>query len=661
MARKTSLVPSRIFTFGCLPSISGENGEKLIEEQLLAAHTHYNDLTTIELERRESYRAARRKVCPLLEDHEKEVERLNEEIEQAEGRLLEIRQKDQKKGKHPELEQAIKTLKAVRKVLCAALKDERKAVASDEQLRAISKEIDAVANQKGKQAREATKAYWGTYLLVEAAVKAASRCPMDPVLKKRFSGEGRIGVQLQDPLTTQQLMAGGNTYLKMDPLPADQWKTRSGRRHAYTVIHIRVGSEKRNPVWVSFPVLIHRRLPEGIIKWAWVQMFRVGTRIKYELQLSLESNDFLDVPHPARNEGTTYRPRGKGIIAIYLGWNVQEQSVQIGQWQDDQGRSDLTPKEEGSKDFSGPFELTEGVRQAMAYADALRGIGDRHFDRVKAEFQKWLAGGGFAPAWAVEDLTTLGQWRSRGRLARLVGQWVGEFFPKEEILSLWEAWKTLQFSQPGKGELFAHVEIGEDGLDVWMRDRQNIDVWLRNQGLDETQRFVAFLEFWRRKNRHLYQWECDVRNKAIGRRNNEYRQNAAWLAKTYETVIVNKLDLKTESRSAATESDAPRLQAIRLMKKHVSLGIFQEAIISAVSEPSDKSTHPRKGKEKRFVKLGDVKPVQGEHPAKSLLKAYFDSFGADQNPAPARMEESTQNEPDPQDEPALDDYDDVAE
>src|SRR5690606_27442140 len=147
-----------------------------------------------------------------------------------------------------------------------ALRAERKEVArrlrEDPTLAADLAAINVRANDMRKALRARCGVYWGTYLLAEAAADAQRREKMDPSFR-RWTGEGRIGVQIQGGMPAVALVGGDDTRLQVDAIDPRAWSgTRSERRlHARTTLRIRIGSEGRDPVWASFPMIMHRPLP----------------------------------------------------------------------------------------------------------------------------------------------------------------------------------------------------------------------------------------------------------------------------------------------------------------------------------------------------------------------------------------------------------------
>lgn len=114
----------------------------------------------------------------------------------------------------------------------------------------------------------------------------------------------------------------------------------------------------------------------------------------------------------------------------------------------------------------------------------LRSIRDKHFDEVRARLVEWLASH-TPPEEFREDLTWLPKWRSPARLARIAWRW------KEA---------------------------------------------------------PAWLEEWRSRDRHLYQWERDLERALLNWREHWYRHWALWIATNYDHALLEDTDLSRMKR-----------------------------------------------------------------------------------------------------------------
>lgn len=586
MKRKTSQTPTRVMSYGC-PFGATENTE-VVREQLAAAHRYYNQLIELERKRRTEFRIVRSNAVGDVATLEADIAAIGDQIEEQRRTVKNKSQKARKRAPvDPAVRKRIKTLQERRKGLTTQLRHARKqftellAPADKAQRERITAKIDKLEKPPGPRIRERINAevldammvesewsdVWkdvkrieaaassgkkaarresgltpGNYLLVEKAVEAAARAPVDPSFRRRFDGTGRVGVQCHREKITD-VMSGQGTMIQIDPLPADQWETRSKRRKAYTKVRIRVGSDGRKPIWAEFPVLIHRKPPDdGVLMWAWVLVRRCGPKLRYELQLTIESSSFGE--HRC----------GTGTVALDLGWRAVETGVRVGYCYDDRGhRRELV--------------LTNAVREAFALADRLRGYSDQHFNTARAALAGYLKSPAKRPAWMAEETAHIHAWRAHGRLARVAGRWHAEAVDEALGLKLWTDWKTGRIAC--EQDLFASF----DEISSWLTGRM--------PSLTEEQRMALFLEWWRRKNRHLYSWESNNRRKAIARRRDIYRNWAAQIASQYEHVVVEKFDLRKLARNSAPEEESSSDYTHRI-QKDAAPSELRQAILNAV-------------------------------------------------------------------------------
>lgn len=575
MARKTSTVPTRIWSFGChAPS---PEAQVLVKEQVFKAHRYYNRLIEIDRERRTKYREARLRYFPQLAALEEQATAIGAALEAARGELKTQRQTDRKRSEpSPELKSRIAGLVLSVREVRTKLKAERGEVTtqtkqaqghlaemadtktSAERLEALkyllphtpqvilefaveSTKVQDDSYQAVRDARAACEVYWGTYLLIEEAAKAACQAPIDPRFKS-FDGSGRIGVQIQAGLSTGDLFGAKSTFLQIDPLPANQWATRSGCRHAWTKVRIRMGSNPdRTPLWVEFPVVIHRKLPEGVIKRAWIQVRKSGARIYYRLQIMIEAVAFIQ------------RARGsEGSVALDVGWrSLPNGNLRVAYWVDDRGRQ-------------GSLELPQRLRTGMDVPDRLQSFSDLHFEAAKKVLQAWLAKQTDLPEWLKEEASHLGQWRQPRRLARLAHRFTTELSPPGFAFDLWKRWKEQRLAALPKLDLLApFTEVSN-----W--------VGLSN---DETVRVAVYLEFWRQKNKHLLDWSSNQRDKTLGHRKDIYLQWSKWLVETYNVIVLEDFDLRKVSRHAAPEGEDDFARAVRHNRKVAAVSELRRAIV----------------------------------------------------------------------------------
>jgi hypothetical protein len=330
----------------------------------------------------------------------------------------------------------IESLKPVR-----AARDAAKAkIENDPEVELKKKAANDVANAALKLAYGAIRAEglgWGTCLLVGKAMEEARKGHMDP----KFHGSpdvGRVGVQVQGGMPVSKLFGEG-TLVRLAPVPEGAYALPRSERERATRsrVMLRVGSQdKRAPVWLELPVILHRPLPEdGVVKWAWILRTRVGNRYRHELQLSVEAPSFGSVA-----------PEGKDAAAIDIGWRLVDRDaptdqLRIGYYVDSKGNAT-------------EIRLPADVSDRLSQCDALRATREGKFNEAIKLLTAYMKNtSSVLPEWFVAATLTIPHWKSFRRLIRLVQTWserrwkgdesiyaaLVEWGKKEKHLYAWEA------------------------------------------------------------------------------------------------------------------------------------------------------------------------------------------------------------------------------
>src|SRR5262249_58171310 len=113
------------------------------------------------------------------------------------------------------------------------------------------------AGQKAGGARRAL--YWGSYLAVEEGLARAGHGP--PPQFHRGTGDGKLAVQLQGGLPVADASRGEDPRLRLVPVAAGAYAPGAPRPLRRTHAYLRVGSDRRAPVWAQVPVVLHPPLP----------------------------------------------------------------------------------------------------------------------------------------------------------------------------------------------------------------------------------------------------------------------------------------------------------------------------------------------------------------------------------------------------------------
>jgi hypothetical protein len=374
-------------------------------------------------------------LAALRQDRKAALERLREarrlvhlassaaEVEDVETATAEARKKAHAPGLTPEAarkaEKALKKAEAVAEAWRALSPTEKHKV---EAAVVVLRRIEATSHENVKKARSESGVFWGTYLRVEQAIDQAKKMPLfdgtepnDPRFR-RWTREGSVSMQIQGGETAETICAGTDTRLRLVPSapiskhgrrPSDPQSRRSALK-SWATLYMRVGSEKRDPIWAAWPLRLHRPLPPGaIVKWADVHCHRVGPHEEWSVTFTLE----MDADHRPS-------PATDLAIGVDLGWRIREAGIRVAAWHSEDGAAE-------------EFVIPRAVFERITKADDLQSIRDKMFNAARAALLQDLAGLELPP-WFAERTKTLSQWASCARLAALALHWRKERFNGDE-------------------------------------------------------------------------------------------------------------------------------------------------------------------------------------------------------------------------------------
>ena len=564
--KKTSDVPTRIYSYRCLPPVTEADR---VEDQYRLAHQFRNMLVEIERRLRDGLRDAQLAhleigaLLRLYEDANASIEDTYDDLRAAKSGVAE-----------PSLEphcERLEAAKELRALLASDLHEAKRAQGARLQSVLLAHpEIGPLLNRLNdveisKEDRDRIKAELGaakrvlfaaprtsadqdlalaagyqhardqahaeranaqhdfierglrtaTYDRIKDAIKQAVKATKRPLHFEQYDGTGSIGTQLIGGMTVSELHSCADTRLRLEPLPADYWQLpRNRRRHAARVhAWLRVGSNPdRTPIFAKFPVTFHRPLPkDATIKWAYVVRKRIGHRYEWRLQLTLESATFR-TPHQAV---------GEGACAIDLGWRrlFDDEGRQIGlragYLVDEIGREReiLVPEKlwRGCESAPGSVEDLDGT---MGKVDQLAKTRSENLDAARDALVAWLSDH-TPPEWMAASsparparIAGLAQWRSPRKLQSLIDAWTGID---------WDAWRAARAA----GRRCNPSDFGASTN--------------RSTG-DST--ILSTLQTWARHDRHLQNWQEHLRTRLIAHRRETWRVIAAEIVRTYAVILV---------------------------------------------------------------------------------------------------------------------------
>lgn len=510
-------MPIKTYTFGLLEPTRNAD---LVVNQMLLAHRYRNLLTEIERERLDTVRAALSShldVAPI----EAAIAELVPKLEEARTAITKARSATRSRSETAGQRARVREVGAQLRELRSQRKAARQAIAKDPDVRAKADMAEVHARDRVRQARAACGVYWGTYLLQEADADRARQSATQPRFK-RWTGDGRVSVQLQGGLKLDELW-GTDTRVRIGGPPLDAGPT--PRPFSWPVcrakrLHLRIGSdENKRPVWAEWPVIMSRDLPDGsTIKVATVSRYRDGTTVpigeprseddckrwRWTLHLT------VDVP-----EASIRSAPAAGVVALNLGFCRRPgDTIRSGYIVGDDGHEEeiLVPK----RDID-----------AMGKADDIRSIRDRNMDTMRAELGAWLGTAGRdLPEWLVESTKFLPAWKSFDRFSYVALLWKHRRFPGDDVA-------------------------------------------------------YDLIDAWRRRDLHLDQYEHGLRTTAIRRRQEAYRVAAARLASRYRTLIVDDTDLSDLQRAPSVGSDEPKVVTVKRQQRLAAGSVLRGAMQNA--------------------------------------------------------------------------------
>lgn len=199
--------------------------------------------------------------------------------------------------------------------------------------------------------------FWGTYLVIEQAFKAAVQ-KTDLLRTVRFRS-WRQGAQ-----AAVQIQKGvkGQRWWRLTPQADGRQGRRSRGQRGRYLVQIRIGSDGREPVW-SEPVRIERhRLHEGRVVWVRVVTTWVGDRERASVQLVCRECD--------------EKHHGEGAVAVDASWRKVDGHLRLAWARDDDGDETV---------LTLPREWLERGKRA----DRIRAARDRLLNRLIASDERF--------------------------------------------------------------------------------------------------------------------------------------------------------------------------------------------------------------------------------------------------------------------------------
>lgn len=513
-----------VYRYGLLPPVEGADR---VSEQLFLAHRYRNTLVEIERGLRAALRDMEERFG--LRPAFVAVNEAKARTALAATQLKAARAKTRTRAASKELTDALRDARAAEKAAKQAFSAKRAELRDDPAMLAERERLQELANELKKSARKHCNVFWGTYQLVEDAMRESAKMPLydgaepnDPHFA-RWGDAARqsISVQLQGGMDVADV-AGNDTRFRIGPaivppselarwerkrirLGDPNWMPREGKAQLRRTLYIRIGSnDDRSPVWASFPMIMHRPLPVGaVIKRATVSKKMIGPREEWSTTITIV------LPHGHRRE-----PCGEGAVAVNLGWRVREDALRVATFRG----HDMPVGEEFTLDA---YRIA-GLRKASGIA----AVRDKNFDAIRVVLTEAFRAFGELPEWIRKDVASLGKWKSPDRLQRLVTHW-----------------KT-------------HRWTGDDAI-------------------------YATVETWRYRDHHLWEYERGQCVGSLRARRDYYRNFAAMLARRYGVLVLADEDLRDLARVPAAEDEDGGIASTRSNRQLAAPSELRTALMQA--------------------------------------------------------------------------------
>jgi len=377
----------------------------LINDQIYKGHKYYNAMVEIERKRRHAIKAVQTSFADInaaqqcVDTIKTKLSALHQQKKLSKSKDKKTASQAPGKGEIAATKQALKEAAAVLRNLKKLHKEELKSLyeKANEEFGSKSKAV--------KNARDTSGVFWGTYLKIDQFFQQACNAKVEffdrngkpktpppwedrPAFRSwiKSGDNGLIAVQLQNGLPAKEVFTENDKQgqLRIDPLPSNAFDKSlpRGQRNKLqrTVAHMRIGSSgpgNRNPIWASFPIFLHRPIPENaVITWALLirKPWRQGFKYRWEFQLVLR------VPDPP--------PKQFGAaVAINLGWRkMNGGDLRVATWADSYGNT------------GGVLLNNESFRDRIHQQNSIQGYRDTAKNELQAflishgiKCQKWLS------------------------------------------------------------------------------------------------------------------------------------------------------------------------------------------------------------------------------------------------------------------------------
>lgn len=535
-----------VYKQGALAPIEGVD---VIYDQMRLGHRYRNTLTEIEGGRRTAIRGVVGAAMLDLAQMENDLAAAKERVVAAEWEVKVANAKTRSRSATEAAKQAVKDAKAECRAIRDKIREARRAAFDLPEVQEQLVVIKGHANTLGKSARAYSglgrlgpySGAFGTYQLVEKAAFQAGKTtpfyddnlPRDPKFVRRGSRPNHISVQIDGGASPEEVLAGTHSQVRIVEGPRAKKCNHHNHRpedcyggtQPYLRLKLATGHDGKPDVWGAWPLVPDRPLPkDALIKRVTVTSVCVGPRTHWTVEFTLQ---FPKKPVPTK---------GKGTVAIDLGWPKIGGGLRAASWCDENG-------------FAGELCITPKQLSRFEKVNDLRSIRDTRFNEARDRLVNWLHGAEDVPDWLRAATATLALWKSQARLAGLASRWSRTRFPGDE-------------------EVFGRPPTKEE-----------IEAGIRGPGLAG----------WAAQDRHLWEWESNQRRAVLFERRELYRRFAVKLTTKYAHVLLPDVDYSKLGRKKPAESDRVKNDTADRHRTIVSPGDLRSIIERAAAKRGARS------------------------------------------------------------------------
>lgn len=492
----------------------------MVEEQMFQAHLYHNALIEIERRWRRVRQGALLRVAPNIWHLEDQRNQFLRQIRMEESQQKALNVTQRGTKVAPDVKRRIGDLRSNLETVEGQIKAARTAAYGTTAWKQRLAIFKKWRKRATAKARKACGAFWGTYLTVERAAKASFKASVGAPKFRRW----------------RDVRARGTTTIAVQIQGGASVEALLSGEHKYARIEV-----MREGAWIS-GTRRPRKVGTAIL---WLRVGSEGKRNEAPVWTRVPFH--YHRPLPADTE----------IMWVYA------------------MRTRVGDKDRWSVMFSCKGAIPQKPRAASG--------------RVAIDVGwRWLDGGLVVGTWAASD-------GAEGEI-RLGSPWLGEMLRTRGIASIRDTnrdnllkWLVPALRDPSRRDsLPTYVQEVLPHLHLW-KSKEKIG-WLCKRWRDDADRpkdqddIVQRFEEWRARDKHLWDFEANLRDQQQASRKDFYRMVAARFAERYGTVVMENLNYSSWHRNPPIErSGSPASDRIKRNVRHANLSSLRNALASRMN------------------------------------------------------------------------------